>query len=262
MPEQKKSMLPLHPAAVHIALHLGRHPVVDYLPQGSRQMKTATGPWTAVHRNHQKRQLVDIQEVENDCLQDLRSLANVSSCHIAHPIAIYYYQKRVFFIQEHVALSVLELGPLCDPEIAYVFAQVLNGLQHLLVLGIGFRVACVRTTVAGDVKIVLDWGYEPNISPLFKLAGTSYLAVFLRDLFMELRGPCRDWSADACDFVRILEAGYLPASTVSLLFFRAVTNADSEQHSFLSQASSVRSTAWFAMQQKLAASSTCTLEDF
>ncbi|TQV90263.1 hypothetical protein IF1G_11096 [Cordyceps javanica] len=235
--ERKPSKRPLRPAAVRIALHLDRHPTIDYLPLNSQQREPATGSWTAMHRNHEKRQLVDIQQVKNDSLLDLNSLSAISNPYVAHPIAVYYYHKRAFFVQEHVALSVLELAPLCEHQIAYIFTQVLSGLQYLLVLGIGFQVTQVRTTVTGDIKMVLDWSYEPNISPVFRLAGTSYLADFLRNMFGELRGGCRNWSAEACDFVTILEAGYLPAST----------------HPFLSRTLSIRSVAWFVMQRKLAA---------
>ncbi|KAJ6783113.1 hypothetical protein PWT90_08802 [Aphanocladium album] len=211
---------PLRETTVTIALHLDRHPAVDYLPQLNQRMEPATGPWIATHRNRQRHHMVDIQEVNNDCVLDLASLAAVSSPRIAHPIAMYYYRNRVFFVQEHVALNVLELAPLREPEIAHIFAQVMSGLQHLLLLGIGFQLACVRTTITGDVKLVLNWDYEPGTSLHLRHAGTSYLAIFLRDFMSELGGACRAWSAEACDFLRILEAGYLPSSSVGV-FLRA-----------------------------------------
>lgn len=65
---------------------------------------------------------------------------------------------------------------------------------------------------------VLDWNYEPTVDPCFRLAGTAYLAAFLEQLMRGLGGARRDrdWSPAAGDFLRILAAGSLPASWVSI----------------------------------------------
>ncbi|KAK8140928.1 hypothetical protein G3M48_001321 [Beauveria asiatica] len=189
----------------------------DYLPLHDRPPGLPSAAWTAAHRENRSRQLVVVQKIENDRLCELRSLAAISSPNIARLLAVYHSGKATFSVQEHVDLDVLELAPLCEREIAAVFSQVLRGLLSLLVLGVGFRVACIRTTVTGAVKIVLDWSYEPTVGPHFRLAGTAYLAGFLEQVMHGLGGARRDWSSEARDFLRVLAAGSLPAEWVPVV---------------------------------------------
>lgn len=162
---------PLRTAAVSIVLHCNRHPDDDYLPLHERPTGSpASTGWVAAHRVNRARQLVAVQEIKNDKLSDLRLLAAISSSNVARLLAVYQCGKVAFSVQEHVDLDVLELAPLCEREIATVFSQVnapsrgpcqapssqcqvLRGLLSLLVLGVGFRVACIRTTVSGAVKV-------------------------------------------------------------------------------------------------------------
>ncbi|KGQ02494.1 hypothetical protein BBAD15_g12295 [Beauveria bassiana D1-5] len=189
----------------------------DYLPLHDRPPGLPSAAWTAAHRENRSRQLVVVQQIENDRLCELRSLAAISSPNIARLLAVYHSGKATFSVQEHVDLDVLELAPLCEREIAAVFSQVLRGLLSLLVLGVGFRVACIRTTVSGAVKIVLDWSYEPTVDPHLRLAGTAYLAGFLEQVMHGLGGAGRDWSSEARDFLRVLAAGSLPAEWVRII---------------------------------------------
>ncbi|KAM3548393.1 hypothetical protein ARSEF4850_009436, partial [Beauveria asiatica] len=153
MLRRKPRVLPLRAAAVSIVLYCNRHPDEDYLPLHDRPPGLPSAAWTAAHRENRSRQLVVVQKIENDRLCELRSLAAISSPNIARLLAVYHSGKATFSVQEHVDLDVLELAPLCEREIAAVFSQVLRGLLSLLVLGVGFRVACIRTTVTGAVKI-------------------------------------------------------------------------------------------------------------
>ncbi|PMB63402.1 hypothetical protein BM221_010765 [Beauveria bassiana] len=78
---------PLRAAAVSIVLHCNRHPDEDYLPLHDRAAGPTCAAWTATHRENRSRQLVIVQELRNDRLTELRSLAAISSSHVAHLLA-------------------------------------------------------------------------------------------------------------------------------------------------------------------------------
>lgn len=108
-----------------IVLYCNRHPDEDYLPLHNKPAGDLTPTaWTAAHRENRSRQLVVVQEVKNDRLSELRSLAAISSPHVARLLALYQLGKSTFSVQELVDIDVLELPPLCEREIAGVFSQV------------------------------------------------------------------------------------------------------------------------------------------
>lgn len=74
-----------------------------------------------------------------------------------------------------------------------------------------------RYGVSVLMRTVLDWNYEPTADPCLRRAGIAYLAAFLEQLMLGLGGGLqRGWSPAASDFLRILAAGSLPASRVSI----------------------------------------------
>lgn len=124
MLRRKPALLHLHTAsAVNVILHCDRHPELDYVPLQHRPLGEATlQPWIGVHRNHQSRQLVVVQEVKNNHLQDLSCLSKISAPNIARIIALYYKVDAVYAVQELVSLNITDLALLSESEIAEVFA--------------------------------------------------------------------------------------------------------------------------------------------
>ncbi|KAH0593974.1 hypothetical protein MHUMG1_08297 [Metarhizium humberi] len=176
-----------------------RHPNEDYFPVPGDATIAGTTAWVGVCRKNHIRKLAVIQEI---------AVPN-----IARVIALYHQKGKFYAAYEYIDLDILKISPLADKEIANAFLQVLRGIQRLLFLSIGFRIDSVRVNSSGDVKIVLDWSYEPMQDQHTRTAGMPYVALFLHKIMEGLGGGHRKWSQSAAAFLGLLKAGHLPAVT-------------------------------------------------
>lgn len=98
-------------------------------------------------------------------LREYGSLARVSHPHVARIHCVFDLEPQSILIQELLSLSLFELVPLSEVELASGLSQLVSAFRYLAAECPPFTVDDIQVCLQGVVKVVLDVGFENGHMP-------------------------------------------------------------------------------------------------
>ncbi|KAH7112738.1 hypothetical protein EDB81DRAFT_768297 [Dactylonectria macrodidyma] len=99
-------------------------------------------------------------------LRDYGTLARVSHPHLARICCVFDLAPQSILIQEPIILSLFELVPLSEVELASGLSQLVSAFRYLAAECPPFTVDGIRVCLQGVVKVVLDVRFEDGPAPI------------------------------------------------------------------------------------------------
>ncbi|KAH6984097.1 hypothetical protein EDB80DRAFT_823741 [Ilyonectria destructans] len=99
-------------------------------------------------------------------LREYEALARVSHPHVARICCVFDLVPQSILIQEPIMLSLFELVPLSEVELASGLSQLVSAFWYLAAECPPFTVDGIRVCLQGVVKVVLDVRFEDGPTPV------------------------------------------------------------------------------------------------
>ncbi|KAI1857247.1 uncharacterized protein JN550_013382 [Neoarthrinium moseri] len=183
--------------------------------------------------------LVRVEHAPHMTITDFESLVNLRHLHVAPFLGLYYNRTSTDIVYERLDLDLLEICPLAsEAEVASVLAQVLSAIMHLLSSPVDARIASVRISMFGLVKLstrfrltvsmfcvgsataahclcpVLDFRHKPTTDIIHRNVMHRFMVSYIEQVAKVACPRSHVWTFDAADFLDILYAGELPPLSV------------------------------------------------
>ncbi|KAI1857234.1 uncharacterized protein JN550_013369 [Neoarthrinium moseri] len=143
------------------------YPESDY----EKVQQTGTG-WIGVPWRDRGR-LVQVEHASHVTITDFESLVNLRHLHVAPFLGLYYNRTSTDIVYERLDLDLLDICPLAsEAEVASVLAQMLSAITHLLSSPVDVRIASVRISMFGLVK--LSTHFRLTVSMFFVVSATRH----------------------------------------------------------------------------------------
>ncbi|KAI1839629.1 hypothetical protein JX266_014161 [Neoarthrinium moseri] len=217
-------------ARAYPLITINGYPESDY----EKVQQTGTG-WIGVPWRDRGR-LVQVEHASHMTITDFESLVNLRHLHVAPFLGLYYNRTSTDIVYERLDLDLLDICPLAsEAEVASVLAQMLSAITHLLSSPVDARIASVRISMFGLVKLILDFRHKPTTDIIHRNVMQRFMVSYIEQVAKVACPRSHVWTFDAADFLDILYAGELPPLCVRTWQLLTNGSADTGKHPFLAK---------------------------